>query len=266
MVAADILTKVRLLLAEPNTTRWTDAALLGFINDGQTQLALEIDFPEDTYQIITQPGYGEYQFIECLKVLEVYVQGGDGSKQPLIPTDKPTLAGENYGVFDQNSGLYPGYPARSPQWIAQQAEAYPILTPLTGGSYPATLPYTNTVNGQQRPEYYMRGGFLGIVPKPVSQYTVFVECIPQPPAMNSKQDICTFPVICKDYIAYKACEYAMLSDKNSLADDYAARAAREIVRPQSGLRAWLDRIQAKKPKGLVPTTRRSYFRGAWEIY
>jgi hypothetical protein len=268
MVAGDLIYKTRFLYGEPDTTRFSDADVLSCVNDAQNQLAYEIDFPEDLYDVITIPVQVEYQIINCIKILQVYVMvgynpstGTYASKQPIYPTDKPTLMGQNLDLWDQSSNIVQGSPTYTPQWLAQGPVAYPV----TGGGLgvvPMNIqaPWQNTAMGGQRPEYYMRGGFFGLVPAPVTTYYIRIECIPAPPAMTTSATLCTFPDGCKDAIAYKACEYMAMGDKVSLVNDFDTRYMRELPK----LRNWRDRLQGGKSRLLTPLAKRTFFRcGGW---
>ena len=256
MTGGDILAKLRLVIAETAQTRWTDTALYGFINDAQRQTAYEVDFPEATYQIPVIPGQGLYQMQDSIKLLRIYILTPGGSQQPLPLVDIGTLEGNILEIYDQSSGQILSNPPYTPQWIAEQPQQYPVPSPFLGNyPSPTSLPYQSVTLGNQRPVAFMRGGYLGIVPKPVSACTVIIDYIPAPYPLTSNASLCIYPDGFKDAIVYKAAEYCFMSDRSSQADDCAAKFAREVIK----LRGWKEQTKGTMPKRMTPITRAHVF-------
>ena len=258
MTGGDLLSKVRLLIGETAQTRWTDPALFGFLNDAQRQIAYEIDFPEATYQIVTVANQREYQMLDVVKTLRVYMIAPGGVQQPLPLVDISTLEGTQLEIYDQSSANTQGQPVDTPQWLAQQPQAYPVQSPWVGQfPYPTSLPWQSSQSGLRRPVSYMRGGFLGIVPPPAAVYTIQVDCISSPPNLNSNADDCIFPDGFKDALCYKTAEYVFVSDRSSQAENMRQRFEAELPK----LRSFLINVKGTMPKRMTPITKRTFFRG-----
>ena len=105
MLAGEIITRVRIEAAEPNTNRWTDAYLLTLISDAATALALEVDHPEASTSITTVANKAQYQMVDCIKILRVYVGIQGVTQQELFGTDIFTLEGDILEIYDQSSSI-----------------------------------------------------------------------------------------------------------------------------------------------------------------
>ena len=273
MTLGDLLAKVRILLSEPSTVRWTNQYLISLINDAQNAVAYEVDFPEASEPYGTVAGQQEYQLVDLVKILRVYVTNGI-SQQPLIGTDIGLLEGRTRDIFDQSSGIQSNGPAMTPQWIAQQPASYPIIGGWRGQGLPAPV---NSVwhnifaNGssRQRPEYYLRGGYLGLVPPPdatavydpitgklTSGFEIIVDHVPVPFTMSVSSDLSAFPARFKDAICFRVVADCLFSDKNSDYQAAEAKFASECVK----LRKWKESLQADKSKTYMITTMRTFFR------
>lgn len=243
MVLNDLLSFTRLLLAEPTQTptgRWSDADLITFINQAQTQIALEIDWPESTVSGYTTTNIQEYQMPELLKILRVYVAG-----QPIVPTTIPALQGDQIMMYDMTAKNY------QTQWQSQPTGAYPFAsaaTSPTGGNTPWQQ--------GERPRFYMRGGNMGFVPIPSGSYYVQVDLVPQPPILVNSTDVSIYQTNFKDAICWKAVEYAMFSDSNSMMTTATANYQIEAGK----LRDWRVNLQETLSKAPFPITHRTYFR------
>jgi hypothetical protein len=187
-------------------------------------------------------------------------------KQELIGTDIYTLEGDILQTYDNSSGQNPGYPVQSSQYIAQQPEAYPINNVSIGGPYPTKSPWSNSFQspngngGGSRPQYYLRGGYIGIVPIPIQTNPatyLMIDYIPAPPALVNTPDNSIFPDTFLEAIVWKMVEFASYSDHNSAQMQAAQMYQNEIDKK---ITPWIQRIQATKPKTLVPITKRTYFR------
>lgn len=206
----------------------------------------------------------EFQVPEWVKVLRVYMATPGGAMQPLIPTDISTLGGDVDETFNQNSTWTLGNPPYTPTWIAQGGASYPVASPggygTNGIPYPVSIPWGNT-SGRQRPMYYMRGGFLGVLPPSIGPgMTIVFDYIPKPPLLSQNADELLFPESFKDALTYKMLEYMMLSDDSSKDDEYATRYQNEVRK----LRSWNDYQQGNKPHSVVPLTKRAQTR-SWPV-
>jgi hypothetical protein len=247
MVLNDLLNFTRVLLAEPQqspTGRWSDADLTTLINQSQTQIALDVDWPESTYSGFTQASVQEYSMPETLKILRVYLGG-----QPIVPTTIPALGGDQIEVWD-DSALN-----RQPQWKAQIPQPYPFLLGKGGcsGTNAGNTPWFQN----ERPRFYPRGGNIGFVPTPNGAFFVQVDLVPQPPMLVLATDVSIYQTSFKDAICWKAVEYAMFADNNSMMSMAAQNYQAELLK----LRAWKADYQKMLPRGVFPVTARTNFQG-----
>ena len=87
----------RVLAAEPDSAgRWSDLNIATLVNAGCRAIALELNFPESQQTFASTAGIQEYTMAENLKILRVYVAG-----QLIVPTDIPSLEGDQLQYFDQ---------------------------------------------------------------------------------------------------------------------------------------------------------------------
>jgi hypothetical protein len=270
----DLLAKVRLLLSEPSTVRWTNQYLISLINDAQNALAHEVDFPEASEHYGTVAGQREYQLVELVKILRVYVTNGI-SQQPLVGTDITLLEGRTRDMFDQGHNIQNnGQPQMTPQWLAQQPAAFPVIGNFSG-NYRGPVA-TNSIwhnvfahgSAHQRPEYYLRGGFLGLLPPPsitaaydingnlTSGFEIVVDHIPVPFGMQVSSDKSAFPTRFKDALCYRVVADCLFADKSS---DYQAAEAKYNSECEK-IRKWKESLQADKTKTYMVTTMRTYFK------
>jgi len=246
------------MMNEPGTNHFTAADVAQMATRAQNQLAFEVDFPQATQTITTVSGQQEYQLIELMKLMRVYMVGPDGSKQELIGTDIYTLEGDIQQTYDNSSSLTQGVPTQTSQFAVQPPMAYPIQNVGISGGAP--VPTKSAWGPNSRPKYYIRGGYIGIVPIPLvtSPATVIaIDYIPKPPTLVLSTDSSLFPDIFLDALVWKMVAYARYSDNSSLMGQAEQMYMNEV---NSKITPWLQRIQATKPKTMVPITKRSYFR------
>lgn len=254
MIAGEVINDFRRTINEPNTNRFTAQDAFDYLNKAMRQLSFEVDFPEATWTLTTIPGQREYAVLEPLKILRVYIVGPDGSQMILPGTDIPTLEGDILERYDDTSTMQLGQPANTPQWLTAQPASYPYTQYFHSRQQPTTSPYKQG----SRPEYYMRGGNIGIVPPPISAYTVIMDYIPTPPTVTSESDILEYPEIFMDALTFKMAQYARLSDSSQASLNHKALYDEQV---KTKIRPWHDSIQATKPKKFVPITKRSLFPG-----
>lgn len=259
MNLGELINSFRNAIGEQSTRRFTTSIVTEYANRAQMQVALEVDFPEATQIFPAIQNQREYQLPELLKILRVYITAPGGVIQELIPTDIPTLEGDYLHQFDNSSGQVQGSPTQTSQWQAQQSAAFPGVNNGFTGAGSAPVPTNSAWSANKRPAWYMRGGFIGIVPAPISsgQYSLVVDYIPSPPILNISSDTSLFPAVFKDAIIWQMVAYARYSDNQSA---YQAAIAMYQDQMASKVRPWLDRMQAYKPKTFVPRTVRSQYR------
>jgi hypothetical protein len=261
MNLGDMINSFRSRYGEQSTRRFNNSILTGYANDAQIQLAYEVDHPEGTLTIPCVDNQQEYQLPQLMKILRAYVIGPGNFKQELRGTDIFTLEGDILHQYDNTSGVIVNQPNQSSQFFAQPPAAYPVQNVGFSGRGSGPIPTNSAWSLNSRPAYYERGGYIGIVPAPISStYSIVVDFIPAPPVLNLLTDLSLFPDLFKDAIVWKMISYARYSDNQSNYKDaefmYQDQMANKI-------RPWLDRQQATKPKTFVPRTVRSMFRGGW---
>jgi hypothetical protein len=247
MQLQDINTFIRYLVAEPSQSpqgRWQDADIAIFASQAQTQVALDLDWPESSYTGYTVANVQEYQMPEALKILRVYLAG-----QPIVPTTIPALQGDQLEIWDQSA------PGNIPQWLYQQSQVYPFVSGTYG--YNAFNAGNTPWCQNERPRFYIRGGNIGIVPKPVGAYFMQIDLIPQPPTLVNLTDVSIFQTTFKDAICWKCVEYMFFGDTNSLLNTAMQNYEKELGK----LRSWKADYQKMLPRGVFPITSRTFFQG-----
>lgn len=252
----DLIISTRDRISEPSPVRFSQAELARYASDAQRQLALDLDHPEGTYKFDITGGQRQFQLPEIVKILRIYMVGPDGSMQELIGTDIPTMQGDIQETYDNTSGQIVGSPQQSPQWLTQQAEAYPVTNVPSGGRVPTKSQW----GPNSRPSYYMRGGYIGFSIPPLStspQTQVMMDYIPSPPDLTVPSQQTIFPALCKMALVWKMIEYCHYSDNDSRSNDAAQNYLKELAK----LENWVFSMQATRPKGLIPVTKRAMIRG-----
>jgi hypothetical protein len=252
MNVGTVLEKARFLYAEPSTRRFTDSALLRRTSEAQRELILRLSHPQSQMRIPVVSEMKEYQLPALMKILRVYILTATGAMQELIGTDIPTLEGDIIEMYDNRSGQYQGQPQQTPLWITQPAEGYPITNVNIGGRVPTKSPW----GPNQRPSYYLRGGYIGFAIPVMGSGTIVIDYIADPPDLAVSSDTLLVPDICKDALAWYVVRDMLYSDNSSGVQYADGKIEAEIQKLQS---EWIFKIQANRPKSLVPTTNRTYF-------
>jgi len=268
--AQDVINLTRQLLNDPiNTGRWSDAALLTFVDSANQDLGRDVRYPEGRLTGATLPNQQEYSLpFQIIKYYRVYLAG-----QLIVPTSIDTLEGRQIGLFDQglNAGnpygtLPPSQPTGSggppgtqgtytPAWNVQQPESYPVAN-VWGLPAPDAQPWTVG----QRPRYYTRssGTVIGIVPAPLAAVDLVIEGMFVPMQVTTTTQVLPYAWNYIRALAWKTCEYAYFSDNSDRSTQqymYAAQCyEREMRKLRSDLRQ-ADR-QNRGPKLL---TYRSFY-------
>lgn len=202
----------------------------------------------------------EIQIPEIIKFLHVLLITAAGNEIPLVPYDTNTLNGILRERWDNTSGTILGAPQYTPQWLAQGAASFPITGPI-GGRVPVSASWQNTMNGNQDPGYYLRGGvsggFLGVLPPPQGQYLVQIDFLPKPLTLQQNADVSLFPDAFMDAICYKTLAYMSISDDNSRSEAFDQLWMQECRRRRI---SHVDTMQGDKPHALVPLPVRTEMR------
>lgn len=259
MTGGDIVTQCRAILGEPSQNRFPDPMLLQQASIIQRQIGLELDFPEATQTYPIVANQQEYQLYTLSKILRVYVRTAAGNIVELYPTDIPTLEGDILEVYDNTSGMVQGAPAQSPQWLTQTPQAYPPSNVGTGGTVSTRTPYSNTATSNQRPCYYLRGGYIGILPADVASSgdLLWIDFIATPPDITTTSQSSIFPRTFLMAVTWGVVKFCRMSDQNAQYQLADAEFTKEIER----LNLWrMNKLQQNKPKVFVPRTVRTDFR------
>lgn len=257
MTLGDLIARVRNVTGEFSPSTWSDIRITQMLNDAQAALSLRLDFPRQTIPIPTVPNQREYQIPELVKLWCVYVQSPDGSIQEAYGTDIPTLQADTLQGYDNTSGTIMGSPIQSPQWLTGQPVPYPWLTQQIGGWVPTKLPWQNTP--AQRNAYYLRGGWLGILPVPsTSTSTILIDCVPSPPVMAQSFDPSIYPLNMANALKWKA--IADMRDADAPGSQSVGMALQRYEAELAQNVSNVERLQATNPKIWVPLTVRGLHR------
>ncbi|MDE2098159.1 MAG: hypothetical protein KGL39_12970 [Patescibacteria group bacterium] len=248
MVGSYIKNLFRVYTAEYNAAgRWSDADVYTLISEAQMWLALKMLWPI-LHAVAanpngTQNGTQEYTLPDnFIQIKRVYVAG-----QAAVPTDIPTLEGDQIEYYDQS------YPATyTPQWNSNASAAYPVSNTMQG--YPQGVsPYYVGA----RPQWYMNGGNIGFVPVPAGQYQIDLWGVGVPNALTSDTSPCDFPQVCARALAWRAVGDAMFSDSQQERMQTAYLNAEAAL---ADAREWKADFSPNKPRGWRPIQYRHFYR------
>lgn len=264
MQVQDVTSFIRNLGSEPTTGQWkTDLQYAQFVDRAQKIIVRKLLWPESRFYFTSQATVQEYQLQEVLRILRVYVAG-----QPVVRTDIPTLEGQQWSFNDQTGtsggpggAVVPGAApvlvtnAYTPQWTSQAPATYPVASSL-GYPSPSAQPWM----AGMRPRYYARGGNLGLVPAPISAYTVVCDVVAQPVTVSQPTDTLVLPDIALDAVAWKAIELAEFSDPDPQAADKRNYALTQFNEAMKDVKKWRREYDGMGPRGPRPLTQRSFYR------
>lgn len=255
-----------MILGEPSQNRFPNNVLLNQASLVQYQMGLDLDFPEATVSYDIVSGQQEYQLDTLSKILRVYIKTAGGSIVELYPTNIPIIEGDILEAYDNTSGTVVGSPIQSPQWLTQQPVAYPPVNGPVGGTVGTTFPYSNALASNQRPLYYLRGGYIGILPPDIATEgdTISIDCIATPPALTALNQLSIFPRTFLMAVTWGVVKFCRMSDQNAMYQAADAEFEKEMQR----LNMWrMNKLQQNKPKTFIPRTIRTDFRpgagGGW---
>lgn len=258
MIGQDALTEERIALATPSggVTRWSNNDLLVLTSRAVKNLVAEIYFPESRLTGTTVPNQQEYQIPDMHLVYRVYLNGQIIVE---IPGGIDTLEGRQVLQYDQSAqGIEvagSGGPAGAAgqmqaQWVVATPVAFPFLN--TWGS-PA--PQAQGYFPGQRPRYYRRGGFLGIVPAPAFAASLVIDCVMVPAPIATAQDSIVVPDNYMDGIVNYVCYRAWGSDKDPVAQQQARTSLQDYTANIRKLRTWKRQYSLDNANTLVYTNR-----------
>lgn len=237
MTLGDIDTEFRRQTGETDVNgRWSQSDVAGLANEARNNIALLLRWPDATWTQTLTGGTGtgitEITLPETVQIDRVYVNG-----QPIAPTSIPALEGTDIQFYDETStdGTF------KPQWNTQPYAGYPVQNAQTG--YPAGMSpwYVG-----HRPNYYLRGGNMGIVPSPSGSFTIQIDGVGVPAPFVNQSDVDIFPSFFKYAIVHKMIELANLVDRNMETAQAHAALYKEQERE---LISWRRTLEKNKPRG-----------------
>jgi hypothetical protein len=267
MLASDPLSYLRGELSDTDTSgsgRWTDTQLLQFIDRTNKELVDVTKFPDSRITQLTIPNQQLYQFPLMLSVRAIYVDG-----QMIVPSDLNTLEGVQINMYDntangQTTPVSGGdYPIGStgtggPQWAAIS----PLSYPSTNGQWVYPAPDAQPSNPYQRPRFYWRGGFLGLVPAPAGVATIELDGVRQPDTIAAQGQILTTPDNYMDALVWGAGYRALLAEHSKEADASAQIWKGEYKDKVRQLLRWRGMNEGEQRNGPKPLTLRAAY-GRW---
>lgn len=243
----------RVRTAEYNTAgRWSDPDVYTLLTEAQNWLAQKIEWPV-LHAIApnpngTQNGTQEYTLPDnFIKIERVYVAG-----QACVPTDIPTLEGDQIEYYDQSYQAGGVGALYTPQWNSNPAVAYPVSNTQQGWPQGVSPYYVG-----QRPQYYLNGGNIGFVPIPAGQYQIDIWGIGVPNALTAGASVCDYPQIAASCLVWRAVGDAMFSDSQAERMQFA------YLQAEAGLadvRTWKADLLKNKPRGWRPITYRHFYK------
>ena len=265
MLASDIITLVRPLIgvpAQPNG-RWSDAVLLNMLDSAQKWLVQELLFPESRISIVTNPGQQYYSLPDTHRLLRVYLNG-----IPLIPFK---------GGIDQMEGriynqipLATGYPlpgsdgpvggggVSQPAWSIEQQQIYPYI----GRGMPSEV--GPRVCGAM-PQFYVRGGGIGLVPAPMNGSTISIDCVLVPPTLVSTTQTLEVPDFFREPLKWYLVRDCKFADDTQASGESAMGAEKKFQESVSKAQQSVDGYTMKNSEIFVVTNRRRYNFGRHRI-
>jgi hypothetical protein len=243
--------------------RWQDSTLLGFIDRGNKRVVRDVLFPDARVTIPTVPGQQLYSFpFIALKVKAIYVAG-----ELIVPSDLPTLEGRQVGRWDNSADgsttagvggdAAPGtVGAGAPAWAVETPLSYPDLN----GQWVTPAPDAEPWETGQRPRYYWRGGYLGLVRPPNVITTISVDCVLQPDTITSAGQSLFTPDTFLEAIVWAAVSFAKFADDGERADKQREAAEKSYEREKKKMIEWRGEFEGEQRKGPKPAVLRAAYR------
>ena len=280
MQASQVIALARRRLNDPSSDgRYSNDDMLDFLSSACDQLMRDILFPDCHITTQTIPYVQAYQLPELLEIHAVYVQG---LLCPPAP-NKDALEGNQILVFDDNpnfcgSGAAPPIGSDgpsgntgqlSPKWTVQTPGTFPNANHFSDCVWPA--PSTGPWQTQNRPQIYVEGGFLGIVPAPASGPVVIngeVQdnidlrgVLPHEQVVDLDQNL-WFPMSCRSPLAWRTVYECLFSDATQMGMQRATLANQQYEREKNQRRTdakvYKNAFNIDQPKMI---TGRQYWNG-----
>jgi hypothetical protein len=268
VTAADLVAQSRVLLATPNSatsTRWNNTDLLQIIDRAVKYVVGVLYFPNSRINLQLQQHKQLYQIDQrqppnangVHRIDRVYVNG-----QQCSPVNIGELGGDQLDIYDQSATGTPAYGADSPMGAGGGAQPqWTVATPTTApflNAWGAPRPTQAPFFPGQPPRFYVRGGFIGIVPMMLPSGWITIDCVMVPNTLQTVNDPVDVPDRYFDTICWKVCEYGKYSDPGQESLQAAEVAERKVVEGLKDLRTWKRQFEIENTAS-IPDTGRAWF-------
>jgi len=257
MTAQDIITVFRTLTGERYQTRWVDVpstlsapiynSTLILADLAQREVARETRWLKGRQLMQTQPNIGEYKItFQRVSILRAYILTASGP-QRLAPTTMSQMTGDQLRLYDQSAKNY------TPQWQAIPPEPYPVANGSFGVGFFA-LP----MMPGRRPQYYIEGDMLGIVPVPSASYGIYLDTKAMPQKLVAVDQNSEFPDDWVESIGQKMVALAYQADQDDAGEAKADTRFKEALAKTIW---WAQNDNEEDPEGPQILTHRSFYSG-----
>jgi hypothetical protein len=247
-----------------------------WLDKASKKLMDKIRFPWARISTFIVPGLQEYQLPAVVDIRSVYVDG-----VLIVPTDIQTLEGHQIQSYDSSgrTGVPPapfqgGGPTGSggmyvPQWTIEPPQIYGSGPEATGlQSYPS--PDAAQWSTGQRPRYYWRGGYIGLVPpslsspplnenqEPIPNFIIDGAVIPDD--IEALGAPLWYPDNCLDYLSWFIVFRGKFADDTDKTSESRNFARQELNDELERLRMWADSYRGDDVRGPKVQTNRRFWR------
>lgn len=243
-----------------NQGRFSDAAMLDWLDRIVNELTREILWPECRVTFSTIPYVQEYTGLpEFFRTPRCYFAG-----QSIPITTINLLEGHQIQFYDQTGTTGPpvaqggGPPGNvgtaSPRWTLQVAADYPVAGQATFPAPDASPWYTGS-----QPRAYYRSGVLGIVPMPLNIVTACLEGVIEHPVITADSQVLLIPRSWQECAAEGVRWKALSSDRDDSSSREADKAAARYEKLKKDLILLKRRYSGDAPRGPKLLTGRSFY-------
>ena len=267
MLASDCVTLFRNTVSDFGA-RWSDAAVLNFIDRGNKRIVGDVLFPDSKVIQSTVANKQLYQWPLMLRTDALYVAG-----ELIVPSRIETLEGRGLWTWDaSNVNNLPTVGsdapagtvgAQAPAWTVTEPVSYPDAT----GTWCQPAPPTPAVEAQawndlQRPRYYWRGGFLGISPPPANSSPVVqmqLDGVRQPDTIVADNQTLTTPDNFMECIVFAGIALAFFNDTSATGTQKQQAAEETYGMHKRRIMRWRGMYEGPLPNLVRPQVLRPMF-------